>query len=830
MLRRRTYPSGGVGRIAVLALTAVIVVALSLVLTCSAMDIPAMQPKLENATVYPGTSGKWDQSFTYTVNCSFSDTVSVTLEVYNLSLHEWTAIGDRTYNGIGEWQSLTWEDVNICSDKCDGTSSYRFKYNGSILLTESGPTIAPTTTPLPPTVQMFKNASVKPAYGRYNDSFTYSVFTQLNQTTNITLEVFDLSSYEWKEAGENQSYTETGNWQLLSWANVTNVSAVDGAGVASYRFFFFDAGERRESEVFYGPELDLYSTSTPTVIYSGGGGGGGGGVSWRRLLEDEKLQKELRETLGLSNISGGGGVVAIEPPKLINATVTPENGSWHESYDYCAVVEHPNRADMWLTLEVYCPGKGVTHIVSNKKISTYNETYLFNWNIVSGNDSNEEFKRALSDNFKIDWMEDANISKSREIINIYTDNHSAEIVMDEKKEKATLKISDGRTYELKVKIENDMLKIYYETNRAKVEWPGVNVFSEEDAEANVTANESPKYYIRYIDGKNDGFLGPFSGPNLTNSPPNLTKSTVIPDGGPYDTQFEYKVHVMDEEGDNLNVTLYILDSEGSEIYNKTHVINGTEAKRGKMVSWRYNKFTEREANKTLKYYVNATDGIVHTNISGDGPHIKPAFPLESISVLFLLVPLIAIGILFLAHERKVKAILKNAGLDFREKRKNLQITDPNISLLGLSWLAVAVALIFTSLMPFTLRIGLISSVILTVILIILGSLLIAWSFGYLPIFQSENPPLRRCYQECRISKRNYYKKLSGVCFVPAVLSILFAFGGYVISAYHGPFNLFGVYISDLHFHFVASFLFAACIFLLLSPILSDWWKWRKEYF
>jgi hypothetical protein len=402
--------------------------------------------------------------------------------------------------------------------------------------------------------------------------------------------------------------------------------------------------------------------------------------------------------------------------------------------------------------------------------------------------------------------------------------------MDEKKEKATLKISDDRTYELKVKTEDDKLKIYYETNRAKVEWPGVNVFSEEDAEANVTANESPKYYIRYIDGKNDGILGPFSGPNLTNSPPNLTKSTVIPDGGPYDTQFEYKVHVMDEEGDNLNVTLYILDSEGSEIYNKTQVINGSEAKSGKIVSWRYNKFTEREANKTLKYYVNATDGIVHTNISGDGPHIKPAFPLESISVLFLLVPLIAIGILFLSHERKVKAILKNAGLDFREKRKNLQITDPNISLLGLSWLAVVVALIFTSLMPFTLRIGLISSVILTVILIIPGSLLIAWSFGYLPIFQSENPPLRRCYQECHISKRNYYKKLSGVSFLLAVLSILFAFGGYVSSAYHGPFNLFGVYISDLHLHFGASFLFAACIFLLVLPMSSDWWKWRKKYF
>jgi hypothetical protein len=365
------------GKIAVLALTAVIVVALSLVLTCSAMDIPVMQPKLENATVDPEESGTWNQTFTYAVNCSFSDKVSVTLEVYNLSLHDWTAIGDRTYNETGEWQSLTWEDVNICSGKCEGTSSYRFNYNGSILLTESGPTIAPPTpTPLPPTLKMFKDATVKPAYGHYNDSFTYSVFTQLNQTTNITLEIFDISCYEWKEAGENQAYTETGNWQLLSWANVTNVSAVDSAGVASYRFLFFDAGERRESVVFYGPELGLYPTPTPTVIYSGGGGGGGGGLSWRRLLGDEKLLGELREKLGGFNISGDGGVVAINPPELINATVTPKSGSWHESYDYCAVVEHPDRADMWLTLEVYCPGQRENYTSSSQRVWLYDDANI----------------------------------------------------------------------------------------------------------------------------------------------------------------------------------------------------------------------------------------------------------------------------------------------------------------------------------------------------------------------------------------------------------------------------------------------------------------------
>jgi hypothetical protein len=562
MLRHRTYPSGGVKRIAVLALTAVIVVALSLVLTCSAMDIPLMQPKLENATVDPGTSGKWDQSFTYAVNCIFYDTVNITLEVYNLSLHDWTAIGDRTYNGTGEWQTLTWEDLKICSGKCEGTSSYRFKYNGSILLTESGPTIAPPTpTLLPPTVQVFKNASVKPAYGHYNDSFTYSVFAQLNQTTNITLEVFDISSYEWKEAGENQSYTETGEWQLLSWADVTNVSAVDSAGVASYRFLFFVAGERRESEVFYGPELGLYPTPTPTptVIYSGGGGGGGGGLTWRKLLSDEKLMGELAEKLGGFNISRDGGGVAINPPELINATVTPENGSWHQSYDYLVEVEHPDRADMWLTLEVYCPGQRENYTISTQRV----------------------------------WL-------------------------------------------------------YDDANIARVEWPSVNVFNEED----VRANESPGYYIHYNDGCNKDIWGGFPGPELY-FPPVLTDPSVSPAEGTYKEQFVYKVDVMDEEGDNLNVTLYILDSEGSEIYNDTHVINGSEAKGGKTVSWTYRFTEEAAADSEFRYYFCATDGIV-SNTTGVrvGPYIKHS----EFSLLWIILAVIGglavvIGLLWLGYKR-----------------------------------------------------------------------------------------------------------------------------------------------------------------------------------
>jgi hypothetical protein len=329
------------------------------------------------------------------------------------------------------------------------------------------------------------------------------------------MEVFDISSYEWKEAGENQSYTETGEWQLLSWANVTNVSAVDSAGVASYRFLFFDASERRESEVFYGPELGLYPTPTPTptVIYSGGGGGGGISRSKLReyveqqLLEDKDLQRKLAVKLGLPAEDE-----EVIMPRLVDPNVTPTSGFWNKSYNYSAVVVHPNMAEMWLTLDVYCPSKGVTRIVSNYTINYYNETYLFSWGNVSGHDSKEELKSALSDNFKIDWVEDENISKSNDnmTIHITKDEDSVKIIMDEKKEKATLKISDGRTYELKVKTENGMLKIYYATNRALVEWRGVNVFTIEDARA----NETPRFYIYYTDRYNNDFLEGF-GPNLS---------------------------------------------------------------------------------------------------------------------------------------------------------------------------------------------------------------------------------------------------------------------------------------------------------------------------
>jgi hypothetical protein len=87
--------------------------------------------------------------------------------------------------------------------------------------------------------------------------------------------------------------------------------------------------------------------------------------------------------------------------------------------------------------------------------------YLFSWDNVPGNDTARLLK-FLRDDHGIDWADNAEIGKSDDgkIIHISKDENSAEIMVDEKKEKATLKINSVRTPYVKVKKEKGKLNIY----------------------------------------------------------------------------------------------------------------------------------------------------------------------------------------------------------------------------------------------------------------------------------------------------------------------------------------------------------------------------------
>lgn len=88
--------------------------------------------------------------------------------------------------------------------------------------------------------------------------------------------------------------------------------------------------------------------------------------------------------------------------------------------------------------------------IVKEKIELKEYRYLCGWNNVSENDS-YGLRKFLKKNFDVDWMENANISKSNDskIIIISKDKkNSAEIMYDEKNEKVTMNLSDGRTRDL----------------------------------------------------------------------------------------------------------------------------------------------------------------------------------------------------------------------------------------------------------------------------------------------------------------------------------------------------------------------------------------------
>ena len=104
--------------------------------------------------------------------------------------------------------------------------------------------------------------------------------------------------------------------------------------------------------------------------------------------------------------------------------------------------------------------------------------YSFTWDNVPGTDS-EILLMFLKDYLHIDWAENAEIHKSTDgkTIRIFKDENSAKITIDEKKEKATLKINDGRIHDLKVKKEHGKLNISPKIKRGA--WLGLEGFYRE---------------------------------------------------------------------------------------------------------------------------------------------------------------------------------------------------------------------------------------------------------------------------------------------------------------------------------------------------------------
>ena len=98
--------------------------------------------------------------------------------------------------------------------------------------------------------------------------------------------------------------------------------------------------------------------------------------------------------------------------------------------------------------------------------------YLFSWDDVQGKDK-EKLLRFLKDDLNIDWVtKTAEVTKSDDTTTIcsFPAGNSAEIKVYVSTKKAIRNIND-KTYNLKVKKENDKLNIYESRHFCSGKWP-----------------------------------------------------------------------------------------------------------------------------------------------------------------------------------------------------------------------------------------------------------------------------------------------------------------------------------------------------------------------
>ena len=96
----------------------------------------------------------------------------------------------------------------------------------------------------------------------------------------------------------------------------------------------------------------------------------------------------------------------------------------------------------------------------SEHIEPFGMRYLFSWDNVPGDDS-ERLLRYLMNDCDVGWAESAEIHKSDDgrTMRIFEGENSAKLMIDEDKDKTTLKICDGRIHDLEVTKENSKLNI-----------------------------------------------------------------------------------------------------------------------------------------------------------------------------------------------------------------------------------------------------------------------------------------------------------------------------------------------------------------------------------
>lgn len=295
-------------------------------------------------------------------------------------------------------------------------------------------------------------------------------------------------------------------------------------------------------------------------------------------------EKLLKAAVGIGLIM----VVACSTVQAVGLGVSPPRFTIADAlrggeYESTFTVLNLGEDDVDCVLSAIGPGREWMTFYRAEDPLTPLTTYLFNWDKVPGEDS-ERLLQSLKDVLNIGWAEDAAIQKSNDnkTINIFTDENSAEITLDEQNGTATLKASGGITNDLQVKKENDQLNVYVST----VHINGVYIFSW----SNVPGNESEKL-LKYLwddlslgwarnaeihkseDNRTIRVFSGINGAEITLDEHNENATLTISDGGAYD------LYVNEEDGmlklcklqskQLILVEITIAEDAPNMIYNST---------------------------------------------------------------------------------------------------------------------------------------------------------------------------------------------------------------------------------------------------------------------
>jgi hypothetical protein len=210
---------------------------------------PTIEENYYNLEVTPKEGTNTDTfNYSVTVNATVCDKIE--LQVRNHTSDKWDSKGTRAYRTPDKNETLTWQEIRLNSHELDRFNDTLYKFVGIANSSES-------KGPFYPIDLRWRNHSVTPNVGFYNDSFAYSIELYSTREIEVKLRVYYPPEGKSEISGPTKKYTDRGNWEPLCWKD-TQPFKYEDEGIAAYIFEFYSKGTRiNETELYSGPIIGI---------------------------------------------------------------------------------------------------------------------------------------------------------------------------------------------------------------------------------------------------------------------------------------------------------------------------------------------------------------------------------------------------------------------------------------------------------------------------------------------------------------------------------------------------------------------------------------------